>query len=65
MSFVSDRIEPTRFLSSEENIPLITDISENASKEFTIERILEKIVDVWNGLKFETTLHKTNTYKLK
>ena len=50
---------------SEENIQVITDISENASKEYAIERVLEKIVQTWNELQFETTVHKNQTYKMK
>jgi hypothetical protein len=53
------------FFFSEENIQLITEISENASKEYSIEGILEKIVQTWKYLKFEIILHKPNVYKIK
>jgi len=53
------------FLFSEENIQIITEISENASKEYSIEKILENIVQTWNDRQFETTIYKTNVYKLK
>jgi hypothetical protein len=52
-------------LFSEENIQIITEISENATKEYSIEKSLEKIVDTWNYLKFEITLHKPNVFKIK
>ncbi len=53
------------FLFSEENIQIITEISENASKEYSIEKILENIVQTWNDRQFETTIYKPNVYKLK
>ena len=53
------------FFYSEENIQVITEISENASKEYSIERILEKITQTWDHLKFETTIYKPNIFKLK
>ncbi|CAF0727175.1 unnamed protein product [Didymodactylos carnosus] len=52
-------------LHFEENIQILTEISENATKEYSIERILEKIVDIWENLKFDTILHKANVYRLK
>ena len=50
---------------SEENIQIITEISENASKEHSIEQILENITQTWNNREFETTIYKPNVYKLK
>ncbi|UJR33040.1 hypothetical protein I4U23_020499 [Adineta vaga] len=35
-------------LHFEENIQVITEISENATKEYAIERIVEKIMQTWN-----------------
>ncbi|CAF4716798.1 unnamed protein product [Rotaria socialis] len=58
-------LEEILSLHFEDNIQLITEISENASKEYSIERILEKIVQIWNEMKFETTMHKTNVFKIK
>ncbi len=52
-------------LFSEENIQIITEISENASKEYSIEKILENIIQIWNDLKFEITIHKPNVFKIK
>jgi hypothetical protein len=52
-------------LFSEDNIQIITEISENATKEYSIERILQNIIQIWNYLKFETTLHKPNVFKIK
>ncbi|CAF2418248.1 unnamed protein product [Rotaria sp. Silwood2] len=52
-------------LHFEENIQLITEISENASKEYSIERILERIVQIWNDMNFQTTIHKSNVFKIK
>ena len=53
------------FLSSEENIPIIMDISDNASKEYAIEKRLEAIRQVWSDLNFDTVPHRTNVYKIK
>jgi len=52
-------------LFSEDNIQIITEISENATKEYAIERILQNINQIWNDQKFETTLHKPNVFKIK
>jgi len=52
-------------LFSEDNIQIITEISENATKEYSIERILQNINQIWNDQKFETTLHKPNVFKIK
>ncbi|CAF0762898.1 unnamed protein product [Adineta steineri] len=52
-------------LHFEDNIQVITDISENATKEYSIEQMLDKINQIWNHLIFETTLHKANVYKIK
>ncbi|CAF0769681.1 unnamed protein product [Adineta ricciae] len=52
-------------LHFEENIQLITEISENATKEYAIERIIEKFNQTWSALKFETTAHKLNIFKIK
>ncbi len=52
-------------LFSEDNIQIITEISENATKEYSIERILQNINQIWNEQKFQTTLHKPNVFKIK
>ena len=41
------------------------DISDNASKEYTIEKRLEAIRQIWSDLTFDTVLHRVNVYKLK
>jgi hypothetical protein len=64
-SFSSQDFDGLFRLFSEDNIQVITEISENASKEYFIERILENIRQIWNELKFETTIHKPNVFKLK
>ncbi len=53
------------FIYSEENIQIITEISEHASKEYSIEQILENIIQTWNNIEFQITIHKPNVYKLK
>ncbi|CAF1355620.1 unnamed protein product [Rotaria magnacalcarata] len=58
-------LEEILSLHFEDNIQLITEISENASKEYSIERMLEKIVQIWNEMTFETTMHKANVFKIK
>ncbi len=52
-------------LFSVDNIQIITEISENATKEYAIERILQNINQIWNDQKFETTFHKPNVFKIK
>jgi dynein heavy chain, axonemal len=50
---------------SEDNLRIITTISDNASKEYAIEHALQDIARTWNELKFEIIIYKSNTFKIK
>ena len=53
-------------LKLHESVEKIEDICQNASKEFAVEKLLDRMLEEWNGVLFETKEHKdTQTYILK